>query len=530
MVVKYPAKGKVMVKQQHQQSYPNYIRYYCKQRGYSIQGLAEKIGLPRRTMTDYVTGVRPVPRHWLVKIARALSCPMKDLLPAIGESAIEGIATEIKAATTHVQQIKRIDTHSLPIISTSDNAQLIAVAGSDAMQWVLPDHVQLDLFSPRPEKLLHKEQSGIWLVAQAYQFEQLFKAAWTSDNILGALKIILPIVKVIRTITYQEKEHNTPLQKSDFLALIQNSLSVAQKNQLIWALGTGIADAWNEFHHINSHQSLIIAQALLTLLQSCHNVIDPDTRSLFYSGVYRLIGAALFFQERYQEAHHTQDSAYITALECANIWNMAQSNVWKIYVYEAQGYYEEATQLISKTFRMIGEQQEEPYLRLQGHLLALWGENAVLKRQYNVAQEKLKAAAYISKNIAFNEEFDQRRWTHISGRCALFTQDYQNAIYSFEEVLSQLSSNSTMFRAITLIPLVTAYARSGKRETSIDTLQKILVSLDIFQAPIIQKQLYTCIQQELQPLFAGDSQAQTLIAEVQRRMHQSITTGLILNT
>ncbi len=114
-----------MLKQQHQQSYPNYIRYYCKQRGYSIQGLAEKIGLPRRTMTDYVTGVRPVPRHWLVKMARALSCPMKDLLPAIGESAIEGIATEVKAATTHVQQIRYRSIQSIE--NPFDSEQVISL-------------------------------------------------------------------------------------------------------------------------------------------------------------------------------------------------------------------------------------------------------------------------------------------------------------------------------------------------------------------------------------------------------------------
>src|SRR5438067_3213619 len=61
--------------------YPNYIRYYLKQQGYSIQELADRTGISRRSLTDYLGGVRAVPRTNLKKIARVLRCSIHELVP-----------------------------------------------------------------------------------------------------------------------------------------------------------------------------------------------------------------------------------------------------------------------------------------------------------------------------------------------------------------------------------------------------------------------------------------------------------------
>lgn len=61
--------------------YPNYIRYYLKQQGYTARELAERTGISRRSLTDYLGGVRPVPRASLKKIARTLRCSIQELVP-----------------------------------------------------------------------------------------------------------------------------------------------------------------------------------------------------------------------------------------------------------------------------------------------------------------------------------------------------------------------------------------------------------------------------------------------------------------
>jgi tetratricopeptide (TPR) repeat protein len=61
-------------------AYPNYIRYYLKQQGYSIQELSQRTGISRRSLTDYLGGSRAVPRVNLKKIARVLRCSIHELV------------------------------------------------------------------------------------------------------------------------------------------------------------------------------------------------------------------------------------------------------------------------------------------------------------------------------------------------------------------------------------------------------------------------------------------------------------------
>jgi transcriptional regulator with XRE-family HTH domain len=61
--------------------YPNDLRYCIKQQGYTIQDVAARTGIPRRTLSDYLTGSRPIPRAYLKKLARVLRCSIHEIIP-----------------------------------------------------------------------------------------------------------------------------------------------------------------------------------------------------------------------------------------------------------------------------------------------------------------------------------------------------------------------------------------------------------------------------------------------------------------
>lgn len=61
--------------------YPNDLRYCIRQQGYTIQEVAERTDIPRRTLSDYLTGSRPIPRAYLKKLARVLHCSIHEIIP-----------------------------------------------------------------------------------------------------------------------------------------------------------------------------------------------------------------------------------------------------------------------------------------------------------------------------------------------------------------------------------------------------------------------------------------------------------------
>src|SRR5690348_16804695 len=130
-------------------------------------------------------------------------------------------------------------------------------------------------------------------------------------------------------------------------------------------------------------------------MQQVHTLLNPGIQSLFYSGIYRLVGAALYFQERFEEAQYVQNCAYAAALESADTWNMAQSRTWQVYGYQALGQHDNAIQTILSALHLIELQDDEASRCLHSHLLACWAESASALQDYRTAQEKLEA----SKNL-----------------------------------------------------------------------------------------------------------------------------------
>ena len=233
------------------------------------------------------------------------------------------------------------------------------------------------------------------------------------------------------------------------------------------------------------------------------------------------MGAALFFQGRYEEAQQAQQSAYAAALEGADGWNMAQCRTWQVYGYQALGQHDQAIQAIVSALRLTAGQDDEASRRLHSHLLACWAESALPLRQFRVSQEKLEASASFLDEIHPNEEFDRSHWLQIAGNCALARADYATAIEHLEEALAELSPSWLMRQAVTALPLATAYARSGERAKSVEVAKKAVRVLSALNAPIMTNQLVEYLRHDLLKRYPGDTSIRTFLHEVGRQLPQT---------
>ena len=60
--------------------YPNSVKECIKRQGYTLQEVADEIGISRRTLTSYVSGHVAVPRTYLEKIAHTIGCDVEELI------------------------------------------------------------------------------------------------------------------------------------------------------------------------------------------------------------------------------------------------------------------------------------------------------------------------------------------------------------------------------------------------------------------------------------------------------------------
>jgi transcriptional regulator with XRE-family HTH domain len=59
--------------------YPNNIGWWIKKQGYTQEEVADTIGIARRTLSNYISGRRVTPRHYLEKIAKTIGCDIEEL-------------------------------------------------------------------------------------------------------------------------------------------------------------------------------------------------------------------------------------------------------------------------------------------------------------------------------------------------------------------------------------------------------------------------------------------------------------------
>lgn len=361
------------------------------------------------------------------------------------------------------------------------------------------------------------QESG-WLTLGASYLGQLFDDGWSVNAISDSLKIVLPAIEAMPVFARQKLLDMGTM--NDMLSIAGQHVSIEDQNSISQVLGESIATGWRLFHTVGNKEVFTVGQTLLHLVRQNHALLYPHVRSLLYSGVYRLIGAALYFQSRFEEAHHMQECAYLAALENADAWNMAQSRTWQAYGYRSLDRYKEAIVCVEAALRLITGQNDEAHRRLRSHLFALWAELATVMHEWKLAQEKLTLSSQLLEGVGPNEEFDETHWIHIAGRCALFMNDYPLAIRYLEEALAQLPAHLIMHQAITAMPLATAYARLRKRDASLSAARKAVFSIGSLNAPLINKQLIDYIGHDLEGFFPGDAHVGSFIQDIQQQFPQ----------
>ena len=406
-----------------------------------------------------------------------------------------------------------------PPISSSTHSQALAAIESIPLQ--LSPHSSADQGQTHALDMLFttdatlQEQLGAWLALGASGLSSLFDAGWSIESVLDALRVVLQGIQRMPVLSRRTLlQLGAAALVSGIPVLPGKHISEEERVQLTRALGESIGGGWKFFSVAATEQTLAIGQAQLYILQNLHSTLYSAVRPIFYSAVYNLIGSALCFKEYYSEALHAHSSAYIAALEAGDPWSMAQSLNWQAYVYHALGQYAEAIQAIDAALRLVSYRIDEMCMRLKGHLLASWAENAAMIGEDAIVQEKLEASEALLDRIPPNEEFDRERWLQQAGNCALRSGDYKIAIERFEKALAGLPQSWLLRRAITVIPLAVAYTRIQEREASLAVAKKAMPVVSAMNAPAINKQFGEYINHDLLGSFPHDSRIRAFVTDV----------------
>jgi transcriptional regulator with XRE-family HTH domain len=398
----------------------------------------------------------------------------------------------------------------------------------------------LSLFPHRPDSSLTthfpaaqglaaplSQQSGIaleqpfstWLTLGSSYLAVLFEAGWTAEAILNALRAVLPGLQGMPGEARKTLLHMTNS------ALLQTGLypagghvSLGEQQHLADSLSKSIDEGWHLFHQAPAAQVMILAQTLLTLVQQSHHFVSHEARPMLYTSTYNLFGATLLFQGHYEAARRAHEKAQIAALEGANTWAMAQSLNWQAIVAQVCGHFQEAMQLIEAALRLLGQQDDEPGLRLRAHLLADWAYNAAHLPEETGVQEHLEASAQLIKPLQLDEEFDSLQWQQIAGSCFLLRGKYSKAISLLEQSLAHLPAPWMVRRLLTLFPLAEAYARAGERDASMEMGTRITPLL-LAQADARMFSLrWGEYRHVLQATFPHDQRIRQFLAQTQQPM------------
>jgi tetratricopeptide (TPR) repeat protein len=289
---------------------------------------------------------------------------------------------------------------------------------------------------------------------------------------------------------------------------IGKHISAEERMHLHQALAESITAGWNLFHTAGNAQVLAVGQAELALLQQTHAFLYPQIRSIFYAGVYNLIGRAPHFQEQYE-----------AALGAGDPWHVAQSLICQADTYQALGRHAEAIGCIQEALRTLGQVEEE-HLRSRAHLLGCWADTAMTMGEYALSEHKLAEAEVYLDQFSPKEEFDRTSWLQLAGKRSLMVGDPKQAIAYLEEALTVSPPHWLVRRAGILIPLAIGYTRMKERDLSIRTAQQALPVLVAMNAPMTNQQFAQYLAQDLHDLSPHDEQIHVLVTEAQQQLPQ----------
>jgi len=414
----------------------------------------------------------------------------------------------------------------LPFIAASGHHEMLAHFSRALTQGireaVLTVHQSLALPLAAWEMPSDEAAMGMWVARSAALLGPLLDASWSLEALIEPLRIILPVIKAMPAMT-----RRTFLQAGAASAML-GGLPLLEGKQIpdeevmsfCQALGESIAAGWRLFHRSGNAQVLAVGQALLLLIQQTHFLLYPSVRPFFYMGTYSLIGIALHFQERDEEALQAYQSSYIAALAGGNPHNVVQSLICQSDSYHSLGQYAIAIQKIEEALRVIGSTADEAQMRTKAHLLTCWADNAMMLMDHMTAQEKLEAAAVYLDQLTANEEFDHAGWLLLTGKYALMTGEYERAMQAFEQALSELPEHWTLRRAMTATGLAMAYARLGERDGSLQVAEHVAPALETINAPKTNRWFTRYLHHDLLERFPTDERVRAFVADTYRRLPQ----------
>ncbi len=371
-----------------------------------------------------------------------------------------------------------------------------------------------------PLDTLPEQQIGAWLVRGASDLAPLFDAGWSLEALLQTVQLLLQGVQAMPVISRRKllqlgaaaMVRGIPLPTGDLL-------SIEERSHVCQAFGENIAAAWTLFHTAGTAQVLAVGQAQLYLVQQHHTVLYPSVLPLFYSGVYRLIGATYHFQGRYQEALRAHEKAYMTALDGADGWNMAQSRSWQAYGWKALGRYADALQATDAALRLISQLDDTESIRLQARLLAFGAENAAILGDVKEVHARLNASESLLEQLPpLHEEFDRVGWLQWAGICALHLGQHELAITHLQQALDELPAQWIRRYVSTAIPLVCALARRKERAATLAIAQRTLPQLKALQARALTQEFLHCLHEDVLANFPQDTRCQAFVAEAEQQL------------
>ncbi len=377
----------------------------------------------------------------------------------------------------------------------------------------------IDIFC-EPAGTLPEQQIGAWLALGVSDLAPLFDAGWSLEALLQTVQLLLQGVQAMPVISRRKllqlgaaaMVRGIPLPTGDLLSL-------EERSHLCQAFGENIAAAWTLFHTAGTAQVLAVGQAQLYLVQQHHTVLYPSVLPLFYSGVYRLIGATYHFQGRYQEALRAHEKAYMTALEGADGWNMAQSRSWQAYGWKALGRYTDALQATDAALRLISQLDNTESIRLRARLLAFGAENAAILGDVKEVHTRLHASESLLEQLPpLHEEFDRVGWLQWAGICALHLGQHELAITLLQQALDELPAQWIRRYVSTAIPLVCALARRKERAATLAIAQKTLPQLTAMQARALTQEFLHVLHEDVLANFPQDTWCQAFVAEAEQQL------------
>jgi tetratricopeptide (TPR) repeat protein/DNA-binding XRE family transcriptional regulator len=384
---------------------------------------------------------------------------------------------------------------------------------------LLRQYQAIDTLVGMPEAGLD-QQLGAWLALGAHGVAYLFDAGWSLEALLESLRVVLQGVQAMPKVTRRSLlQYGTAAVVSAIPVPQGRYVSEEDRIQLCNALGESIAAGWKLFSTAGNAQVLAVSQAQLILVQQNHSVIYPSVLNILYSGVYRLKGAALHFQERYEEAYKAHEQAYLVALEGADAWNMAQSRGWQAYGLKACGSYREALQAADAALRLVSQQDDRESIRLKARLLAFSAENAAILGNVDEVQARLSASEELLQHLpGQHEEFDRISWLQQAGNCALSLKQYDLARSRLQQALDEIPSQWALRFASTALSLASALAQMRELDEAIKVAKRALPTVSSVQSSSLIREFASYLQTELLANFPSVEQCRTFVVDAQQKL------------